>query len=265
MATRRKGRPGGYEEIAAHFRRLMDSGELSPGDPLPSMRDVCDQFGSAITTVNRAFRLLQEEGRTVSKPGVGTIVRDMSRVRVPFSTYGDVLAPGGDKGPWERATAAQGLDGRMLVEAPEEVGAPADVAARLGIEPGALVVHRRRRATIGEDVVQLQDAWYPLEIARAAGLDRPGKVVGGVLGAMTGAGLSPTSTDHDVEVWVPSAQQAAELSLGSRVSVLVVERVTYDATGRVLELTRHTGAADRLTLTYKGLPLRATGAEGSTS
>ncbi|MGW3910562.1 GntR family transcriptional regulator [Streptomyces sp. NPDC005070] len=252
--VRRKGRPGGYEEIAAHFRGLMDAGELSPGDPLPSMREVREQFGAAITTVNRAFRLLQEEGRTVSKPGVGTVVRGASRVRIPFSAFPESLKPG-DKGPWERATAAQGLDGRMIVMGHEEVAAPAYVAERLGIELGARVMHRRRHATVGEDVVQLQDAWYPLDVAQAAGLDGPGKVVGGVLQAMESAGLRPSKAEHRVTSQVPTADQASELSLDARESVLVVDRITHDVNGRVLELVRHTASADRLELVYDELPL----------
>ncbi|MEU5069131.1 GntR family transcriptional regulator [Streptomyces virginiae] len=258
MAGRRKGREGGYEQIAAHFRALISSEELGPGDPLPSMRSVCEQFGATITTVNRAYRLLQEEGLTTSTPGVGTVVRSQTRVRIPFSVYEAALSPG-DKGPWERATAAQGLDGRMAVQLPEQIAAPADIAELLGVEPGSPVVLRRRRAMVGDEVVQVQEAWYPLNVAQAAGLDAPGKIVGGVLAAMAAAGLLPEEADHRVTAWVPTTAQAAELALASRVSVLVVERVTRDSQGRVLEVARITGAADRMELVYERLPLAGRG------
>ncbi|MFI5621558.1 GntR family transcriptional regulator [Streptomyces sp. NPDC051567] len=254
MEGRRKGREGGYGQIAAHFRALISSGELAPGDALPSMRAVCEQFGTTIVTANRAYRLLQEEGLTTSKSGVGTVVRSWSRVRIPFSVYESAMAPG-DKGPWERATAAQGLDGRMSVQPPERTIAPADIAQALGVEPGASVIFRRRRAMIGDEVIQIQDAWYPVDIARTAGLDTSGKITGGILAAMTTVGLLPTEADHRVTVWVPTSEQATELSLGSRVSVLVVERVTRDQEGRVLEVARITGAADRMELVYERLPL----------
>jgi GntR family transcriptional regulator len=64
----------GYAAIAAHYRRQIEDGELAPGDALPSMRDVCDQFGVSITTANRAFRLLKSEGFTIAQPGIGTVV-----------------------------------------------------------------------------------------------------------------------------------------------------------------------------------------------
>lgn len=66
----------GYAEIAAHYRRKIQDGELAPGVAMPSMQDVCDQFGVAITTANRAFRMLKSEGFTVARPGIGTFVAD---------------------------------------------------------------------------------------------------------------------------------------------------------------------------------------------
>jgi DNA-binding GntR family transcriptional regulator len=64
----------GYEDIAAHYRHRIQEGEFAPGDPMPSMRDVADQFGVTITTANRAYRVLRTEGLTYAKPGVGTVV-----------------------------------------------------------------------------------------------------------------------------------------------------------------------------------------------
>ncbi|MFJ6566591.1 GntR family transcriptional regulator [Streptomyces sp. NPDC091292] len=55
-----------YEEIAAHYRRLIQDGELAPGDYLPSLRKVCDEFDVAMGTANRAFQLLKAENLTVA-------------------------------------------------------------------------------------------------------------------------------------------------------------------------------------------------------
>lgn len=64
----------GYEDIAAHYRHRIQEGEFAPGDEMPSMRAVADQFGVTITTANRAYRQLRSEGLTYSKAGVGTVV-----------------------------------------------------------------------------------------------------------------------------------------------------------------------------------------------
>lgn len=70
----------GYAEIAAHYRRLIEDGTLQTGDTMPPMSQVKEEFGVTITTVNRAYRLLKDEGLTVSRPGAGTVVADQSRV-----------------------------------------------------------------------------------------------------------------------------------------------------------------------------------------
>jgi DNA-binding transcriptional regulator YhcF (GntR family) len=69
-------RTNGYAEIAEHLRRQIQEGTLQPGDSLPSFKKVARQYGVAITTVNRAYRLLKGEGLTVAKPGVGTVVAE---------------------------------------------------------------------------------------------------------------------------------------------------------------------------------------------
>lgn len=73
-------RPVGYADIAAHYRRRIMNGEFSPGAVLPSMRHVQDEFGVSITTANRAFRMLKQEGLTFPRVGVGTIVAERSRL-----------------------------------------------------------------------------------------------------------------------------------------------------------------------------------------
>lgn len=70
----------GYAEIATHYRRLISDGTLVPGEPMPTMKNVCDQFGVAIATANRAFQILKSERLTVGKPGVGTVVAERPRV-----------------------------------------------------------------------------------------------------------------------------------------------------------------------------------------
>ncbi|MFP8944731.1 GntR family transcriptional regulator [Streptomyces fenghuangensis] len=76
--TPRKKTPPG--EIAAHYRQLIEDGTLSPGDKLPSMREVSEKFGASPTTVNLAFRMLKSEQLTYAKPGVGTVVAEQPRV-----------------------------------------------------------------------------------------------------------------------------------------------------------------------------------------
>ncbi len=223
-----------WRELADRLAALIESGEFPPGVKMPTTRELMAD-GESKPSVERAYRELVERGLVVRKPRVGTVVR--SRV------------------PWETATAAAGLGGRVVPRTVERIPAPADIAVLLKLEPGTPVVRRSRHALIDGDVVQVQDAYYPADLAEACGLDQASKAVGGVLAAMTAAGLDPETADETVTARTPTKAEAAALGMGERVPLLCIERVVRSRSGRVLEALRVVGAADRMELHYDNLPL----------
>lgn len=247
--------PPKWEEIANRLRSQIEDGTYQPGTALPPMDDLVEQGEGARATVHQAYRALESAGYVVMTPRRGTIVRDRTIIRVPLSRYGKVVTPNGTKGPWETATAEQGLDGRVVPVGVATEPAPEAVANALGQEPGTPAVRRSRHATVDGSIVQIQHAWYPLDIAQTAGLDNPGKVEGGVYGAMAAAGLLPGEADEVVTARMPTKEEAADLSIGTAVPVLLVERITRTKDGRALELLQIVGAADRLQLVYDKLPI----------
>jgi len=70
----------GYAEIATYFRRQIADGTLAPGDPMPTQKQVREQFGTSIATVNKAFQMLKAEGLTSARVGQGTTVADRPRM-----------------------------------------------------------------------------------------------------------------------------------------------------------------------------------------
>jgi DNA-binding GntR family transcriptional regulator len=91
----------GYADIAAHFRKLIEDGKLEPGDTMPPMSQVKEQFGVSITTVNRAYRLLKDEGLTTPRPGAETVVAERPSVAATgaarlerIARTGEAYAPG---------------------------------------------------------------------------------------------------------------------------------------------------------------------------
>ena len=68
-----------YEQIADAFRRQIEAGILSPGDRLPSVRELSAQLTINPNTIQRACRELEKDGWIESVPGKGSFVR--SRLR----------------------------------------------------------------------------------------------------------------------------------------------------------------------------------------
>ncbi|MFB6889448.1 GntR family transcriptional regulator [Kitasatospora sp. NPDC056327] len=125
-----------YSDIAAHLRRQIQDGKFAPGDQLPSMRQVAEEFGTTITTVNRAFRQLKEEGLTSSQPGVGTVVADLRPVAATGAARLDRLArTGKEYAPAETSTGHAAMYRSC---------ADPEIAELLGIELGDEILIRRR-------------------------------------------------------------------------------------------------------------------------
>jgi DNA-binding GntR family transcriptional regulator len=66
--------PRAYVRLAAQLRERIESGELQPGQPAPSITTLTQDTGLARQTVAKAFGLLVDEGLVVRVPGLGYYV-----------------------------------------------------------------------------------------------------------------------------------------------------------------------------------------------
>jgi GntR family transcriptional regulator len=70
-----------YEQIAARLRLAVASGELRPGETLPSVRQLAARLRVNPATVVQAYRDLEGEGFVDMKQGAGTFVREVAADR----------------------------------------------------------------------------------------------------------------------------------------------------------------------------------------
>ncbi len=63
-----------YEQIMENIKRMIVSGELTSGDPLPSVRALSRELKISALTVKKAYDRLEEEGLTATIHGKGTYV-----------------------------------------------------------------------------------------------------------------------------------------------------------------------------------------------
>lgn len=69
-----------YRQVAALIRARIESGELGPGDSIPSQNWIIQHYGIARQTAHNALALLVDEGLVVIVPGVGAkVARQRSR------------------------------------------------------------------------------------------------------------------------------------------------------------------------------------------
>jgi GntR family transcriptional regulator len=68
-----------YVQLAEQIRLLVRRGVLSPGDPLPTVRELAVELGINANTVTRVYRDLQQEGLLRLERGLGTFVQPQQR------------------------------------------------------------------------------------------------------------------------------------------------------------------------------------------
>jgi len=66
-----------YEQIAARVRLAVASGELAPGDPLPSVRGLARELRVNPATVVQAYRDLAADGFVELRHGQGTYIKEV--------------------------------------------------------------------------------------------------------------------------------------------------------------------------------------------
>jgi len=111
-----------YDQIAGRVRVAIAAGELRPGEPLPSVRQLATRLRLNPATVVQAYRALETDGFVEMRQGAGTFVREVEAGRRAAT----------------RADHARRLVRAMLAEA-ARVGIPAQELQRaiddeLGVE-----------------------------------------------------------------------------------------------------------------------------------
>lgn len=67
-----------YEQIMVSVKRQIIDGILSPGDRLPSVREMANSLMINPNTISRAYKLLEEENIIITIHGKGTFIKDVS-------------------------------------------------------------------------------------------------------------------------------------------------------------------------------------------
>lgn len=140
-----------YLRIYDDLAERIASGQWPVGSPLPSQRELADEFAVSIMTLRQALQLLADDGLIDTRHGSGTFVAarysyDLGHLR---SFAADL--------------AAQGAQVTTRLLAAHVVIPPEAVAARLG-GPGEVLRLRRLRLVSGRPLI-VQTSYLPVPLA----------------------------------------------------------------------------------------------------
>jgi len=79
-----------YRQLGGYVQRLINSGDLQPGDRLPPTRELAGQLGLNRTTVSAAYEWLESEGMIQGAVGRGSFVlgNPQASARIPLPAQG---------------------------------------------------------------------------------------------------------------------------------------------------------------------------------
>lgn len=67
-----------YQQIVDHIRQNIVDGQISTGDPLPSIRSLAKELSVSVITTKKAYEVLEEQGYVKTIAGKGSFVSKQS-------------------------------------------------------------------------------------------------------------------------------------------------------------------------------------------
>ncbi|MFI5687930.1 GntR family transcriptional regulator [Streptomyces sp. NPDC051636] len=244
-----------YLRVAEELRARIESGELPPGTRLPSISEIIRQYGGSNSVASGAYKLLVDDGLVVSRHGAGHYVRSPETPELLVRRH----RRRSEDSPFAQGAAEQGAVGTWRHESTTEQ-ASESVAVRLGVDPGAPVMHTSYVYLADDLPVQVAESWEPLALTGQSlvALPEVGPYAGvGVAARMRVLGVEVGDPVERVRARMATRQEAQMLGMTPPGPVLSIERTYYDqTTGRPVETADIALRGDRWVAVYGQPPAR---------
>lgn len=139
-----------YRRIVEEIRGRILAGELRPGDRLPSVRQIAQQWGVAVATATRAMATLRDNGLVEAKVGSGTVVSNHNSRKHP-------VRPAASLRPRQAGTLKQTLSRkhvlRTAIAIADVEGLDAVSMRRLAVDLGVGPMSLYRHLAAKDDLV----------------------------------------------------------------------------------------------------------------
>jgi DNA-binding GntR family transcriptional regulator len=236
-----------YQRIAAELRARIESGELPPGAKLPTEQDLAGDHGVTRATARQAVQLLVNEGLVVSERPRGHFVRRIER---------RVYRP---QEEWRRRPAYpelhqvrdEGGHRSSRIVAVELAEAPGEVAARLDLHDGDTVVVRRRVRFLEGVPVGTEDSYFPLDLVGDSAILHPAETGREANDVLTELGVEQAHAVDEIEVRMPTPDEASRLAIALGVPVAVHRVTGYTADDRPVRVVRTVLPGDRHVIVFE--------------
>lgn len=236
------------QDVADAISEAIASGELRPGDKLPTERDLASKHNASREAVRGALHSLAETGQVSAVQGSGWYVRKLEPVRYPLHTI-DANRMTASVDVWDAFVESQGwTGGNELVVNPAAMP-PENVRLKLGLEPGELAVERRRLRLINREVWMISTGWWPRWLAKGTDIEKRGQC--SPLKIAATLGHKQQWSENEIGARMPTPAEVAELRTGRGIPVMDMLTTGKDAEGRPIRCTADVFPAHRFLLVFE--------------
>jgi GntR family transcriptional regulator len=225
-----------YVQLKNALRKKIETGELSPGDKLPSEPELCRIYGISRSVARQALKELAYEGLAVRKQGKGTFVASPK------------IGGGWKLTGFHQPMLEEGHIPQTKVLKHVLSNADGEVAARLCLEPGTPVVEITRLRFVASEEDEpnhLSVTFLPYELApKLLDADLSNQSLYGFLEKE--CGLIIAHGHRRIEAVIADEYQASLLGIERGAPLLKLESVSYLSDGTPVEYYYSVYRGDRV-------------------
>jgi len=227
-----------YYQIANLLREQIASGQLRPGDRLPSEDELCELFQVSRTTVRAALDVLVSAGLVRREQGRGTYVEESRLEQASERLCG-----------FTEEMRQRGLRPETKVLKVQKEAADEFLAKKLNLTPGAAVIRIERLRLADGEPMGIQKAFLPFSLCPSLLDDDLSQSLYELLEKKYN--IIPCKAEDTYYVGKVSPQEAKLLRVPAGAAAFVVERVTLDSNGEPIEYVRSIMRGDRYRISLK--------------
>ncbi|KKK68455.1 hypothetical protein LCGC14_2943870, partial [marine sediment metagenome] len=220
-----------YRQLSQALAELIGTGVLPPGATLPAERELAQMTGLSRVTVRRAVQSLARSGKVIQLQGSGTYVAPdamrMEQSMQHLSSFTDDMH-------------RRGLSPRSVWLSRGLFPPTSEELMTLGLSVTEQVARLARLRLADDRPMAIERATLPATL-----LPDPQAVGASLYDHLTAIGVRPVRAVQRVTAANATPGDAEKLEVLGGAAVLRVERVSYLASGRVVEFTRSLYRGDR--------------------
>lgn len=225
-----------YAKLKETLIAAIASGELQPGDKLPSHHELCERYNMSYMTMRRAITELTNEGVMTAVHGKGIYVAERKQI----AENSGLLS-------FSEDMKRRGLQSSSRLLEAKIISASTVMAQVLNTQVGEPLVYLQRLRLAGNQPIAIQTAYLPQKICPNL-LDHDWNEVSLYTVLQDVYNLMITDSKGTVGAVLATAEEAKLLKKKQPLALLSTERIVYHIDGSPIEFARSLYCADRYQL-----------------